>query len=128
MSFDSLLTHTVTIRRVYDLGTDDEYGQPLTTEADLATVKAAVQPRSEREVATVHQAGPAIADHVIFLRPTDVTTADVIVHDPVVCGLTNDLPLCRFQLVGTPLAAGLGHHLELDAVLVAAPTLAPVAS
>jgi hypothetical protein len=141
MSFDGLLTHTVRIMRTYATGTGpfdsafapafdgqepdiDEYGQPITEEALLATVRAAIQPKATDEATLTTQAGPALGDHMIFLRPTDLTTADAIVHDPAVCGLTNDLPDGRYEVIGVPFAAGLGHHLEVEAKRVDAPAYA----
>ncbi len=120
MSFGSRLTHTVAIVRKADAHTLDDYGQPVTSDAVLRTVKAAIQPRRENEQAAVSQAGPAAGDHVIFMFPTDVTTADAIFHDRTVCPLTADLPTARYEIVGVPNAAGLGHHLEIQARLVGA--------
>jgi len=128
VSFDALLTHTVTVVRTYDDGTDDEYGQPETSEAVIATVQAAIQPKAEREATLTTQAGVVVADHLIFLRPTDVTTADHLVHDPATCAAPDDIGPGRYEIVGTPNAAGLGHHLELDCRLVASPEFAEVAS
>ena len=124
MSFGSRLTHTVSIVRKADAHTLDDYGQPVTSDDVIATVKAAIQPRRENEQAAVSQAGPAIANYVIFMFPTDLTTADAIVHDQDICPLTNDLPTGRFELQGVPNAAGLGHHLEVQARLIESAQLA----
>lgn len=121
MSFDSLLTHTVSLVRRLDLELDDEYGQATTVETVVATVAAAIQPRSETatsETGSVGQAGPALMDTRIFLRPLEISTGDYVVHDAAACGESNDLPDGRYELVGTPHAAGLGHHMELDARLI----------
>jgi hypothetical protein len=94
-------------------------------------VRAAIQPRrrgGDREAPLVSEAGVTLSDHVIYMRPTDITTADAIEHDASVCPVLNDLPTCRFEIVGVPNAAGLGHHLEIDAKLVATPELAGVTS
>lgn len=123
MSLQSLLTHTVTIQRFSSSGNpanDDEYGQPVRTPSTLATVKAAIQPKSDREIALTTQAGAALSDYRIYLMPRDITTADAIVHDARDCPMRPDLPDARFELVGVPDAAGLGHHLEVDAKLVEA--------
>lgn len=121
MSIGSRLTHTVTIERFSSSGDPDddtEYGQPVRTPSTLATIKAAIQPKSDREIALTTQAGAALADYRIYVLPTDLTTADAIVHDAQDCPMRPDLPDGRFQIVGVPDAAGLGHHLEVDAKLV----------
>jgi len=123
VSFDSLLRHTVTIVRSFDDGTEDEYGQPETSQVVVATVRAAIQPRADREATLTTQAGVVVADHLIYLRPTDVTTADYVVHDPTTCDAPDDLAYERYEIVGTPNAAGIGHHLELDARLISSPVL-----
>lgn len=122
MSFGSRLTHTVTIVRTATSGDpddDDEFGQPVFTESTLATVRAAIQPKTEREIALTTQAGASVSDHRIYLLPTDLTTADAIVHDAQDCPMRPDLPDARFEITGVPDAAGLGHHLEVEAKLVA---------
>lgn len=124
MSFGSRLTHTVSIVRKSDAHTLDDYGQPVTSDEVIETVKAAIQPRRENEQAAVSQAGPAVANYVIFMFPTDITTADAIVHDQDVCPLVADLPTGRFELQGVPNAAGLGHHLEVQARLIESAQLA----
>lgn len=118
MSFGSRLQHTVSIVRQDDNGTFDDYGQPVTVDEVLSTVKAAIQPRNERERDSASQGGPAVGDHVIFMFPTDLTTADAIFHDDTICPLVSDLPTSRFEIVGVPNAAGLGHHLEVQARLI----------
>lgn len=121
MSFASLLGHSVTIIRPSSTGDpddDDEYGQPVRTESSTATVRAAIQPKTEREIALSTQGGAASSDHKIFLLPTHLTTADAIVHDAQLCPMRPDLPDARFEIIGVPDAAGLGHHLEVDARLI----------
>ncbi len=124
MSFGSRLTHTVSIVRKADAHTLDDYGQPVTSDDVIATVKAAIQPRRENEQDAVSQAGPAVANYVIFMFPTDINTADAIFHDADVCPVAGDLPTGRFELQGVPNAAGLGHHLEVQARLIEAAQLA----
>lgn len=119
-AFGSRLTHTVTIVRETPTDTLDDYGQPTVTTSQR-TVKAAVQPRTEREQALMSNAGAAVSDHVIYMFPTDLTTADAIVHDEGTCPVASDLPTGRFEIVGVPNAAGLGHHLEVEANMVASP-------
>ena len=124
MSFGSRLTHTVSIIRKADAHTLDDYGQPVTTDAVISTVKAAIQPRRENEQGAVSQAGVATADHVIFLFPTNLRTADAIFHDQTVCPVVRDLPTARYEISGVPNAAGLGHHLEVQARLIESAQLA----
>lgn len=121
MSFGDRLTHTVTIVRQVATGAQGDYGHATTADSVLATVKAAIQPRRERELAATDQGGVATSEYVLFLLPTDITTADAIVHDPDTCPVSADLPAARFEIIGTPNAAGLGHHLEVQARLNGAP-------
>lgn len=121
MSFAALLTHAVTIVRPSSSGDpddDDEYGQPVRTEGTIASVRAAIQPKTEQEIALSSQGGAASSDHRIFLLPTSLTTADAIIHDARTCPMRPDLPDARFEIVGVPDAAGIGHHLEVDARLI----------
>lgn len=118
--FGSRLTHTVSILRKADSATLDDYGQPVTSDAVLTSVRAAIQPRAAQEQPAVNQAGPAVSDHVVYLFPTDLTSADAIFHDDAVCPVPNDLPTGRYEIIGVPNAAGLGHHLEVAARLVEA--------
>lgn len=119
MSFGSRLTHTVSIVRKNDSNTLDDYGQPVTSDQVIATVKAAIQPRSGSEQEATSQGGAAVTDYVIYLFPIDLTTADAIFHDEAVCPVPSDLPTGRFEISAVPNAAGLGHHLEVQARLVA---------
>lgn len=120
MSFDSLLTHTVHIERDVDTGSEDEYGQPTSRTETGENFKAAIQPRSAREMALLTQAGAPLSDHSIFMRARLLSQADKIVHDSTICALpeTRDLPTATFEIDGIRNAAGLGHHLEVDARLV----------
>ena len=81
MSFGSRLTHTVSIVRKADAHTLDDYGQPITSDEVIDTVKAAIQPRRENEQGAVSQAGAATADHVIFLFPTSLRCEHGLVTD-----------------------------------------------
>lgn len=133
MSFASLLDHRVSLVRqvsVLDTGepTYDEYNQPITADATIANIPAAVQPKTAREVAAFSQAGVALADYTVFMGLLDVTTADAIVHDPDDCPKVNDLPSAWFQLVGIRNPTGRGHHLSLDAKLVGSPLAGAVGS
>lgn len=122
MSFDSLLTHTVHIERDVTLGTEDDYGQPETTTEIGEPFKASIQPRSAREMALTTQAGAPVSDHTIFMRTRLLDTADKIVHDSSDCSVaeTGDFADVVFEITGIRNAAGLGHHLEVDANLIGA--------
>lgn len=124
MSFAARLTHTVSIIRQDKTGAESDYGHPVTEDQVLSTVKAAIQPRNGREADLVSQGGPAVGDHVIFLLPTDLTTADAILHDHLACPVTADMPSARFEIEVIRNAAGLGHHLEVDVTLVGSPQAA----
>ncbi len=124
MSLSRFLNHRVSIvRRVVTLDDADEpvlddYGQPVTTEQNLATdVPAGIQPKKATERAAISQAGVAEADHTVYLFPQDITTADAIVHAEADCPVSTDLPDGTYQVVTVPDAAGAGHHLEVSAKL-----------
>jgi head-tail adaptor len=103
------MIHTLAIERSTP-GSEDDYGQPSQTYAVLATVQGLVQPKSYREVALTSQGGAVVSDHTIYLRPTDLQEADRIRFEP------DDGR--RFEVYGVRDAAGLGHHLEVDARMV----------
>jgi len=114
MSFGSRLEHTVSIVRRTVSG-ETAFGADVYTYTTLATVRAAIQPASEREVDQTSQTGAGITEHTIFLFPTDVKGSDVILHDQGDCPMSDDLPHMRFEVEGIRNAAGRGHHLELRA-------------
>jgi hypothetical protein len=116
----SLLNHVVHLERDVDTGDEDEYGHATTAPSIGQDFRAAIQPKSAREVALLSQAGADIADWTIYLLPRDVDTADKIVHVSADCPVREaaDLPDATFELSGIRNAAGLGHHLEADARLV----------
>lgn len=122
MSFDSLLTHTVHLERDVDTGSDDGYEVATTTVAVGQSFKAAIQPRTAREIAAATQAGAPLSDFTIFMRARVLTTGDRIVHDTADCALADvaDYQDAWFEITGIRNAAGLGHHLEVDARLVGA--------
>lgn len=122
MGIGRFLNHRISIvREVAVLDDDDEptvdtYGQPVRIAATIADdLAAGIQPKSATELAAISQAGAAAATHTIYLLPTDVTTADQILHDATSCPMTPDLPSATFQVRGVPDAAGASHHLEIDA-------------
>lgn len=106
MSFDGLLLHTLTVRRMADTGAKDDYGQPVSLPTTVAAVPGLIQPRSAREVALTSQAGPAIGSHVGYLRPLAGLGTDCWIED-------DRYPGVRFDVLSMPDAAGQGHHLEL---------------
>lgn len=117
---DRLLTHSVTIIR-YSQGDEDDYGQPERTATEVATVAALVQPRGTRlgggqmEEITTHGAGPAITDHVIFMRIPDSppTSKDAIYADSA--GIHTGK---MFEILLVRDAGGQDHHLEIDVRLI----------
>ena len=103
MSFDDRLLHTLVVKKMVAGGTFDDYGQPITAETTLATVKGLIQPRSARELALTTNAGATIGEYVGYMRPlTGITTGCWIEYG-------GD----RYDILTMPDAAGLGHHLEL---------------
>jgi head-tail adaptor len=130
VSLERFLTHRVSVlRRVAVLDDDevtvDEYNQPVIAESAIATgVAVSIQPRSAKELALLSQAGPVVSDYRIYLRPRDLTTADVIVHDSGSCPMRTDLPDARFEVTAVPDAAGAGRHIEVAARHVGSPTRA----
>lgn len=104
MSFDSLLIHSLVIKRNASSGTLDDYGQPVTAPATVAEVRGAIQPRSVREMALASQAGVPVGDHVAFMRPLAGLASD--------CWIEHASG--RYDIVGIRDAAGRGHHLEID--------------
>ncbi len=108
------LIHSLAILRgtvTDDPLTNDENNQPTRSpDAVLDTVRGLVQPKSVREVAQLNQAGAVVSDHTIYLYPTDLREADRIRFDP------DDGR--RYEVRGVRDAAGIGHHLEVDAEMV----------
>lgn len=116
MSLAARLRHHVTIRRSGPkLDGDghpilDDHRNPEIAWSDVATVAAWVQPRKlrvnyETEVPDgTAQGGAVVSDHTIFMLPTDVTAADIIVHGAQL-----------YAIDGIRDAGGKGHHLEIAA-------------
>lgn len=114
------LTHRVTlVRRAAILSAGrpvlDEDGHIQHTEHRTTGIPVAIQPLSTRERAAQHQAGVTVSSHRIYAVGLGASTADVIEHDPETCPMAPDLPFSRYELNGVADAAGLGHHLEIDA-------------
>jgi SPP1 family predicted phage head-tail adaptor len=107
MTLAGLLRQSLVIQRAVASGVN-EFGEPVYTWSDLATVRGSVQPKSASEVAAVSQGGAEIVTHVIYLLPTDVTAKDRI---RLVSAATGPY----YQITGVRDAAGRGQHLELDA-------------
>lgn len=121
MSFSSRLIHTLTIERGTEIG-DSDWGQAEEVFATSATVQGLPQPKTIREMALTTDAGAVVGDWTIFLPVVPLHESDRIIHDPVTCTVrgVRDLPAGTFQPTGIRNAAGIGHHLEVDATLVAA--------
>ena len=120
MSYPGLLDHRVQVVRMAATGATDEYGRAVTAQVVVGTVRAAIQAKSAREVAALHEAGAALTDHTIFMEPAaGASTADALVHDPALCPKApHDLPTGRYELSSVRNAVGRGHHIEADARLV----------
>jgi len=128
MAIATRLTHRVTlIRRVAVLEDGepvlDEDGHAERTESRTTGIAVAIQPLSTKERAAQHQAGVTVSTHRIYALPQTISSADVVEHDPDACPMSLDLPLVRYEINSTPDAAGLGHHLEIDATEIG-PTIA----
>ena len=140
MSFDSLLQHRVTLERMTvqmvdaDTRVTREFGGDVVEWAPIATdVACQVQAlrtiqRQLREVPTTDGAGVDVGDFRIYMRPRDITTADRLYFDDLsdwedagVYGATEDT---RLEILAIKNAGGRGHHLELEARLIAAPAIA----
>lgn len=116
MSFDSLLNRTCAIERPYAVldidaaPTFDDYGQPIRGYASVTEeVPCAIQLLGGQEVPLVSDAGTVIYDHMIFMRPNDLTEADRIHRTD-----TGDV----FEVVSQGDAGGRGNHLQVRAKLV----------
>jgi head-tail adaptor len=110
VSFASRLIHNLVIERSTAGAEDLDTGHPTYSYATLSAVSGLVQPKSVREVAQLHQAGAVVSDHTIYLLPTAVSEGDRIRFDP------DDGR--RYEIRGVRDAAGIGHHLEIDARMV----------
>jgi hypothetical protein len=104
-----------------DVGDRDEYGQPVDVSTDTTAFRGLVQPKEAREQALLSQAGAIASDHTIFAWPVDIIGADYIAFaDPDDETAEDPNDDRRYQVTGIRDAAGIGHHLEIDAVLVTA--------
>lgn len=110
MGFDSRLIHALVIERATSGAEDPETGQPALTYATLAAVSGLIQPKNVREASMQSQAGAVVSTHTVYLRPTDLQERDRIRFEP------DDGR--RFEITGVRDAAGLSHHLEVDARVV----------
>lgn len=115
MSFDDRLIHDLVVERATEgpatPGTPEyDYNQTVQTWATLAEVRGLVQPKTAREVAQLNEAGAVVSTFTIYLRPTEIQPADRLRMEP------DDGR--RWEIDGIRDAAGLGHHLEVDARLV----------
>jgi hypothetical protein len=123
MAFVDLLDHEVYIERRLGTGTEDEYGQAVTTLDTSHRFAAAIQQNSAHEVLLASQAGTPIGDYIIFCLPRVILENEAIIHDTNICpkAADVDLPTQRFEVNSVKNAAGRGHHLELDATLTGSP-------
>jgi hypothetical protein len=125
MPIGSVLSHRVSV--VTRVAVLDDEGEPLldddgqyVTAEQVREIAADIQPKSGKEVTAPHQAGAAISTHTIYTTDLDVRPSDAIEHDPETCPRQpRDLPFWRFELEFNGDAAGRGHHLEIDARLIA---------
>lgn len=119
MSFASLLDHTVHVVRRAETGEDD-YGHAETVDEVGGPFRAAIQPKSVRDVALISQAGAAIGLYTIYCQPRVIDTSAALIHDTDQCPKADerDFPTARFEITGVRQQTGRGHHLALDAKLV----------
>ena len=111
MSFDARMIHTIVIERPND-GAVNEYNDITTTYVELATVKGLVQPKRAREIAQLNEAGAVASTYTIYMRPTEVQPSDRLrVDDGAMAG--------TYEIDSVRNAAGLDHHFEIDARMVA---------
>lgn len=116
MSYADRMRHRLAIVRTpldFDEADLDAMGQPARGTAVVTEVRGLIQPKNAREVALSTESGAGLSDHTIYLLPSaDVTGADYIRFDP------DDGR--HYNVTGVRDAAGIGHHLEVDARLVKA--------
>jgi len=112
MSFDRLLNKSVIIERS-TAGSENEWGQPARTFSDLATVRARIDPQGQQreggEDESTHGGGSIIREFKIFMRPTDITTADMV---------RDGSHRYEVERIEEYAAASPLHHLEVLAQLV----------
>lgn len=104
MSFDSLLIHTLVIKRATTTGDTDDYGQPITAETTVATVDGRIEPKTASEVALLSQGGAVVSSHVVYMYQLDGLGTD--------CWIENNG--VRYDFVSLSDAGGAGHHIEAD--------------
>jgi len=129
VSYAQRLIHTLSVVRQIETGDLDDYGQPVTTPISTS-VSGLPQPKRIREVAAIHEAGATIGTWTIFLAIADVTAGDAITHLDATCAVPDSVDLGDHQwnVTGIRNAAGIGHHLEVDASLVEGAVVEAVAS
>lgn len=104
------LVHRLAVERSAGNGVVDELNHEGRAWSTVATVDGLVQPKRVTEVAQLNEAGAVVSDHTIFLLPVDLREADRIRFEP------DDGR--RYEVRGVRDAAGIGHHLEVDARMV----------
>ncbi len=108
MSFDDMLNASLVIKQPVATGALDDYGQPVTAEATVATVDGRIRPRTAREVPLASHGGAAISTHIADLWPVAGLNTGCWIETGGV----------RYDITGISDAAGAGHHLALDLVEV----------
>ena len=104
MGIETRFRHTLTIEHRI-IGASDAWGHAEVTFSDETGVPGLVQERTGREINGPKLGGTVIADALIFLAgDTDVAEEDRILHGER-----------AYEVLYVKDAAGLGHHLEVDA-------------
>lgn len=124
MSIGDLLRHSIVLVRdgspaALDPEGDDR-GHPATTPADVATYAGLIQPRDARERLSVAGNDVNVGTHRIYLEAAAIGVVDVddrLRKEATAPGA--DLA-GEYRIVGIANAAGMGHHLEVDAELIRA--------
>jgi hypothetical protein len=111
VGFDDRLRQTFVIERPAD-GAVDDYNQPTTTYATLASVAGLMQPKRVEETTQLNQAGATVSTYTGWLRPTDLEPSDRI-------RIASGPMAGTYEIDGIRDAAGLGHHYEIDCRMVA---------
>lgn len=120
------LVHTLTVERPFGVDDDanlavdlDEWGQPVREyDLDHATIRGLIQPKTDREIAAVSQAGSEVGDHTIYVLRQDLTTRDRL--RDTTSGGSGGL----YEIVGIrDYNFGSLAHLAVDARRVSAPAV-----
>lgn len=98
----------------------DDRGHPGTTPSDVATYAGLIQPKTARERLSVAGSDVNVGSHRIYLEAAAIGSVDV--DDRLRKDATApDADLAgEYRIVAIANAAGMGHHLEVDADLIRA--------